>query len=159
MDRCFGFTQQLEGSNGAIFDCAGKRSGANDIENCGQGTVSRVRMGRMAVLGRNGMRRVRVRLMGMRFVRMRMRRVIFMRVARLCRRLVRCKNVHFCGGQAASAHLAHLKARAHAERGSRFLKKAERNAGIHQGAQQHVAAYAGKTLQISNTHGFQDFKP
>ena len=67
-------------------------------------------------------------------------------------RLLRRNHVNFGCGQAAAAHLALLQPRAHIQRGCRLFKQGERNAGIHQGAQQHVAAYARKTLQISNTH-------
>ena len=55
-------------------------------------------------------------------------------------------DVHLGSGQAAAAHLAHLQARAHVERGGRLLKSVKGNARIHESAQQHVAADAGKTL-------------
>ena len=64
----------------------------------------------------------------------------------LDRRRVRRNHVHLGSSQAAAAHLAHLQARAHAERGRRPLKAVERNARVHHRAQQHIAADAGKTL-------------
>jgi len=76
----------------------------------------------------------------------------FVRVRRLgCVTLVR-NDVHFGRGQSAAAHLAHLQVRAHVQRLGGFLKGVKRNARIDKGAQQHVAAYAGKTLKISNSH-------
>ena len=124
MNSGFGLAQQLEGADGAGFHRFRERGRANDGENCRQVTMRRVH------------------------------RMSFMRVLRPARRLVRRNHVHFGCGQAAPAHLAHLKACAHTERDRRFFKTGEGNACIHQGAQQHVAAYAGKTLQISNTHRF-----
>ena len=38
------------------------------------------------------------------------------------------------------------------ERRGGFLKQFERDAGIDQRAQQHVAADAGKTLEVANSH-------
>ena len=70
---------------------------------------------------------------------MRMLRMILVGVRRLGRRSVGRNHVHLGCGQAAAAHLAHLQARAHVQRGRRLLKAGEGNARIHQGAQQHVA--------------------
>ena len=83
---------------------------------------------------------------------MRMRREPVVRMGVPGRRLLRCEYVHFGSGKPAAAHLAHLQARAHAQRGGRLFKMSKIHAGIHQGAQQHVAAYAGETLQISDSH-------
>ena len=85
---------------------------------------------------------------------MRMSRMLFVGVSRIDYRLVRSDHVHLGGGQSAAAHLARLQPRAYIQRGGGFLKARERNARIQQGAQQHVAAYAGKTLQVSNSHRF-----
>jgi hypothetical protein len=73
-----------------------------------------------------------------------------MRVAR--RAFIQRLYIHFGSGNSATAHLAHLEARTHIQRGSRLLKQAERNACIHKGAKQHIAADAGKALQVSNAH-------
>jgi hypothetical protein len=78
----------------------------------------------------------------------RVRRIFLVLVCGFGGLLLVCDHVHFGCGQAASAHLAHLQPRAHIQRGGRFLKTREGNARIHQRAQQHVAAYAGKTLQV-----------
>ena len=79
--------------------------------------------------------------------------MIFVRVGRLAGGLLGGNHVHLSSGQSAAAYLSHLQPSAYTERRSCFLKTSERYACIHQGAQQHIAAYAGKTLQISNTHG------
>jgi len=42
--------------------------------------------------------------------------------------------------------------RSHVQRRSGFCKGVKGNARVDKGAQQHVAAYAGKTLKISNSH-------
>ena len=76
------------------------------------------------------------------------------RVFRLRWQRLRRNHVHLGCGQAPAAHPTHLQARAHAQRSRCFFKTTEGNARIHQGAQQHVAAYAGKTLKITNTHHF-----
>ena len=83
---------------------------------------------------------------------MRVRRMIDAGVCRLYVRSVGRENVHLDCGKAAAAHLAHLQARAHIQRSGCFLQAGEGNARIHQGAQQHVAADAGKALQITSTH-------
>ena len=68
------------------------------------------------------------------------------------RRVLGRKHVDFRRGNTAAAHLARFEPRAYIERGRRFGKVAEGNTGIDQRAQQHVAANAGKALQISNSH-------
>ena len=49
-------------------------------------------------------------------------------------------------GDAAAAYFAHFKAGADVEGGGCFCKGVKGNAGVHQGAEHHVAAYAGKTF-------------
>ena len=56
------------------------------------------------------------------------------------------------GRQTAPHYLAHLKPRAHIQRNRRLGQGVKGNTRIHQGTEQHVATYAGKTLQISNSH-------
>ena len=68
------------------------------------------------------------------------------------RRVLGRKHVDFRRGNTAAAHLARFEPRAYIERGRRLCKVAEGNTGIDQRAQQHVAANAGKALQISNSH-------
>jgi hypothetical protein len=95
----------------------------------------------------------RVRMSLMRVLAETIVRVLVRRRIRLNPGLNRGRNhIHFGCGQPAAAHLAHLKARADVELGCRFFKKRKGNARIHQGAQQHIAADAGKTLKISNSH-------
>ena len=56
------------------------------------------------------------------------------------------------GCQTTPHHLAHLKPRANIQRNRGLSQGVKGNARIHQGTEQHIAAYAGKTLQISNSH-------
>jgi len=55
-------------------------------------------------------------------------------------------------GQPPSTHLAHLEARTYVERRGRLFKQGKRHARIYKRAKQHVAADAGETLQISDSH-------
>jgi len=66
--------------------------------------------------------------------------------------LLRRDHIHLGCRDAAACHLAHLKTSAHVQSRSRLFKVSEGNPGIHQCAQQHVTANAGKAFQISNTH-------
>ena len=84
--------------------------------------------------------------------RVRVRRVVAVGVGWLGCVFVRGVDVHFGCGQAASTDLAHLQPRTNVECGGRFREGAERNAGVYKGAEQHVAAYAGKTLKICSSH-------
>jgi hypothetical protein len=91
----------------------------------------------------------------MMFVRvriMRMSGVIFVSMSWLDCLLFRGEDVNLGAGQSSAAYLAHIETRAHIECGGGFFKTTKRNASVDQSAQQHVAAYAGKTLDISNTH-------
>ena len=74
------------------------------------------------------------------------------RVVRLVRRVIRRNHVHFGRRNSAAHHLAHLQPRAHIQRRSRLLQMSEGHTRVNQRAQQHIAAYAGKTFQISNSH-------
>ena len=101
--------------------------------------------------------RMRVAVRMRRLCPMRMLRMIvlvcpFGLMRMLRRRIVAGHHVNFGSCDAAAAHFAHLKARTYIQCGGRLLKQAERNACIHKGAKQHVAADAGKTFQISNAH-------
>jgi hypothetical protein len=84
--------------------------------------------------------------------RVRMRRVVAVGVLEAGCMLVRGDHVHFGCGNAASAHFVHFKARSYVERGSRFRERFERDAGVHKGTEQHVAAYSRKTLKICSPH-------
>ena len=61
-------------------------------------------------------------------------------------------NVDFCAGETAADDLAHLKVRAHVQGVGGLCQGVERDARIDQRAEQHIAAYAGKTLKVTNTH-------
>ncbi len=61
-------------------------------------------------------------------------------------------DVDFRARNAATAHLARFEPCAHIEVRNGFREQFKRDACIHKGAQQHVAADAGETLQISNSH-------
>ena len=96
---------------------------------------------------------------GMRFVRMCRMRMSFvhpisltMRVGGLVRRLVGNDYIHLGAGNATARHFAHFQARAHVQCGNRLLKMSEGDSGVNQCAEQHVATYAGKAIQIANTH-------
>ena len=71
---------------------------------------------------------------------------------RCVRRRIRPDHVHFGSGNAAAAHLARFQARAYIQRSRRLFKPSERHAGVYERAKHHVAAYAGKTLQVSSAH-------
>ena len=93
----------------------------------------------------------------MRMVFVRMRSVMVVGVGRIGWGMVGGDDVDFGGGEAAAADLAHVKMRADIEGGGGFFKDDKGNARVDESAEQHVAANAGKTLKISNTHG-SDFK-
>ena len=96
--------------------------------------------------------RMHVRAVLMRMRIMRVLCVAIVRMLRYSRRRVGCNDVHLGCGQAAAAHLAHLEARAHIQHCRCLFKAGEGDARIHQGAEQHIAADAGKALQITYTH-------
>lgn len=63
-----------------------------------------------------------------------------------------CEYVHLGRGNSAANHLACLYARSHIERRGCLGEYRKRHAGIHHGAQQHVSADSGKTIQVGYTH-------
>ena len=73
-------------------------------------------------------------------------------VVRLMDLMVGRNHVDFGRGNAAAHYLAHFEAGAHIQRSGSFGEWGEGNAGVNQCAEQHVAANAGETFQISNTH-------
>ena len=91
---------------------------------------------------------MRVRLMLVMFVL----RMILVSVFRFNGQCIGRNHVHFGCGQAATVHLAHLQPRTNVQRSRGLRKASEGNARIHQRSQQHVAADAGKALQIANSH-------
>jgi hypothetical protein len=60
--------------------------------------------------------------------------------------------IDFGSGDSAAQHFAHFDARAYVERRGCFLEEREGDARINKRAEQHVAADAGKTLQIAYSH-------
>ena len=77
-------------------------------------------------------------------VRMGMRSIAFSR-----------DHIHLGPGNPTPHHLARLKTRAHIQPRRRLLQQFQRHTGIHHGAQKHVAANAGKTIQIGNPHRYE----
>ena len=66
--------------------------------------------------------------------------------------LFRSDDIDFGCDETAAAYLAHFKAGTHIECDGGFRKGIEGDAGVHQGAEHHVAAYTGKTLKIGSSH-------
>ena len=92
---------------------------------------------------------------GMIVVRMRVSVCGSVRMSRViagCGGRVRRDHVDLGGRDSGPRDFAHLKARADVQCCCGRLEAREGDAGIDQRAQHHVAAYAGKTLQISNAH-------
>ena len=79
-------------------------------------------------------------LVGMRLMLVRCRR--FVRMCVPIRAPVAGEHIHFGGCYSTAGYLARFQAGAHIERMCRLLQKAEWDAGIDQGAEQHVAANA-----------------
>ena len=109
-----------------------------------------VRRGRCVVLMR--VRRMGMLMMLVAGVKMTLLPMRFVQVKRLGCLKFFSNDVYFGCGQSSAAHLAHLQMRAHVQHRSGFCKGVKGNARVDKGAQQHVAAYAGKTLKISNSH-------
>ena len=73
--------------------------------------------------------------------------------ARLAGLLIRVDDdVNLRSRDSAASHLAHFEARTHVQGRSGLLEQGERNAGVHQRAEQHVAADAGEAIEIGNSH-------
>jgi hypothetical protein len=73
-------------------------------------------------------------------------------VVRRRRWMVGCDDIDLGCGNTATGHFAEFEMCAHIQLGGGLLKKGEGHAGVDKRAEQHVPAYAGKTLKISNTH-------
>ena len=99
-----------------------------------------------------GVLRMRMGLMRLRAVRVGLVAVRLRSVHMPWFRLASDEHIYFCPGESATDDLPLLQARAHMERGAGLFKNGKGNTRVHQSAQQHVAAYAGKTLKISNSH-------
>ncbi len=61
-------------------------------------------------------------------------------------------DVHLGPRDSPAGHLARLQPRADVQRRRGLLQRIQGNAGIHQRAQEHVAADSGKALQVANSH-------
>jgi len=104
--------------------------------------------------------RVCMRLSGPMRVFVRMRMCVLVRmgvVGMIAMRMLRlsafaCQHVDLRAGQTAADDFTRLDPRSHIECRSGFRQHRYRNPRIHHGAQQHVAADAGKAVQIGNTH-------
>ena len=66
-------------------------------------------------------------------------------------------DVDFRGGNAAADDPRNLQPCADAQGRNGLFQYSRRNSGVDEGAQEHVAAHAGKTLEIGNAHGIQIF--
>lgn len=111
----------------------------------------------LAGMNRLVRRCIRMHMVGSVSMRVPVIRVALVRLAlmRMIRRNAFARqHIHFGSSNAAAAHFPHLEMRAYVQRRSRLGQCVERNSGIDKGAQQHVAADPGETLQISNAHRF-----
>jgi hypothetical protein len=61
-------------------------------------------------------------------------------------------NIHLGGGNAAAQHARNFQPRSNSESRHGFFQRTRRNSGIQECAQKHIAADAGKTLEISDAH-------
>ena len=61
-------------------------------------------------------------------------------------------HIHLSRRNSTPHHPRNLEPRAHSERRHSLLQHARRNPGIHNRAEKHVAAHAGKTFKVSDTH-------
>ena len=104
-----------------------------------------------AMLIRMGMRQLRM-IMRVNVACFAMRMVVPGCIVVPCSTIAFHDDVDLGPGQSAAAHPVHLEARPYVQRCSRLFKQHERHARIHKRAQQHVAADAGETLQISDSH-------
>ena len=143
MDSGFGLAEEFKRTHGAGLHCFRERRRADDGENGRQGAMRCVCMRVGTVFLGN---RQEVRLIGMLSMRMPFMRMPGlcgrMGVGRLVRWMVRRNDVDLCGRDAAASYLAHLEMRTHIQRHCGLLKMGERNAGVNQGAEQHVTANA-----------------
>lgn len=155
MNSRLSLAKQLECSFSANLHCVGKRCKVNDLQNRREMPVRRITMFGMFVGRCGGNVRMRVPLVRMPVIMavlVVVMRVVMMRVLhRFCRPVGRYDiNLRAC--DAAAHHLAHLEARTHVQGLSCFRHGLKRNARIDKRPEQHIAANARKTLQISNTH-------
>src|ERR1700733_7941027 len=61
-------------------------------------------------------------------------------------------HIHLSRRNSTPHHPRNLQLRPHSERRHSLLQHARRNPGIHNRAEKHVAAHAGKTFKVSDTH-------
>ena len=66
-------------------------------------------------------------------------------------------DVNFRGRNTATNNSRNFQTSAYVERRDGFLQQARRNSGIDKGAEEHVAAYTGKTFKIGYPHKIQVF--
>ena len=158
MDGGLGLTQQSKGAGRALLHPLVQGRGLDNGQNRRQRTVRRVGVRGMLVWLVLVLRMfvgATLMLVGdMRMLRMAVVRVLTAVGVRWLggRRHVGRQHVHFGCGQPPAGHLAQAKLRAHIERGRGLRQGGKGNACIDKGAQQHVAADARKTLQITNSH-------
>ena len=61
-------------------------------------------------------------------------------------------NIHFRSRNPAAHNARNFQPRPHVQRRHSLLQQRSRNSGVHQRAQEHIAADAGKTLKIGYAH-------
>jgi hypothetical protein len=154
MNAGFGFAQQLKGPCGAVLYHVAQRRRPDDAKNVRERTMMGVLVtGRGRVIVRVSVG-VSVRMgmfvfvVGMFVVSMNLVR----RVPRFGGRTLAGENLDLSRSQTTAHYLAGFESGAYVECVRSVGKKTEGNTGIDHRAQQHVAADAGKTIQISNSH-------
>lgn len=162
MNAGFCLAQQLKRAAGARLYCFSDRRRTNDFENRRERSMRRAVMLMMMAFVRVFVIVMRVIVMGV-IVVMRIVRVIMlmrfmgvlMRVAMLRLSMVlmfRRDHIDFSGRKPPAHDFSGLQPGAHIERRGRLGKQFERDSRVDQGAEQHIAAYAGKAFEIANTH-------
>ena len=96
--------------------------------------------------------RVRIIMMFM-VVPMRMAMMLMSMPFRRAFLLVAYPHINFRGGDPAAHYLPDFDPRAEPKRLHGFFQQRRRHPGVHQRAEKHVAADAGKALKVRNSHG------
>ncbi len=142
VDGGFGFAEELEG---AECEVASLRRQWRRLQNgANGGQVAAVAMDRI----QRGFMVVRMRMIVMMMV-------VIMRVGMIARRVgfvAVDPHMSFARADAAAVYRIEGEGCAEIERGSGLLKKFRRDAGVDQGAEEHVTAEAGEAFEIANAH-------
>ena len=144
VDGGLGFAEQLEGAECERASIGGQRRRLQDVANGRQ--VAAVLMDRR----RRGFMVVRMRMIVMMVV------IVFMRVGMIVGRVgFVAIDQHASLARADAAAIYGIKGEgcAEVERGGGLLEERGRDAGVDQGAEEHVSAEAGEAFEIANAHG------